>query len=116
SHLLSEVELSCREVAIMDRGRIVLSGKVSELIAGKGYRLRASGVPERLFEELRGRALSAALRDGLAEFQFATREELNLAVDLVRGEGGWLESITPTTSTLEEVFMRVVRPQGQRGT
>jgi len=111
SHLLGEVEMFCREVAIMDHGRIVASGKVKDLTAGKGYRLTAARVPEAAFEELRALAVTAAYRDGLAEFQFRTREEVNRAVDLVRAQGGWLESIIPTSSTLEEVFMRTVRPE-----
>jgi len=113
SHLLSEVELFCREVAIMDRGRLVLAGKMRDLTAGKGYRLVAALVPEAVFDELRSQAASAAFRDGFAEFHFRTREDLHRAVDLVRAQGGWLESITPTTSTLEEVFLRTVRRQSE---
>lgn len=109
SHLLGEVEMFCREVAILDRGRVALSGQVRELTAGKGYRLTAANVAERLFEQLRAQAGAAALRDGLAQFHFATREELNQAVDLLRAERCLLESITPTVSTLEEVFLRTIR-------
>ncbi len=108
SHLLAEVELFCEEVAILDRGRVALSGKVRDLTAGGSYCLTAVGVPERLFEELRTGATAAALRDGLAELHFATREQLNEAVDRLRAQQCPLESIIPTRSTLEEVFMRTV--------
>ena len=114
SHLLTEVELFCKEVAIMDRGRLVLSGKVRDLIAGKGYRLTALNVPERLFERLREQASAAAMRDGLAEFQFASREEVNGALDLLRAAGCLVESIAPTTSTLEQVFLRTVGKEGSQ--
>ena len=109
SHLLAEVELFCREVAILDHGKVALEGKVKELTAGKGYRLTAAQVPERLRDELRARAALTAARDGLLEFQFPTREETNRAVDLLRAEGSEIESIVPTTSTLEDVFVRTVR-------
>ncbi|MBM3744586.1 MAG: ABC transporter ATP-binding protein [Acidobacteria bacterium] len=108
SHLLAEVELFCREVAILHRGRVALVGKVKELTAGKGYRLVAAGVPERLEAELRARVAAAARRDGLLELQFPSREEANQALDLLRREGCEIESLTPTTSTLEDVFMRTV--------
>lgn len=108
SHLLVEVELFCREVAILHRGKVALVGKVKELTAGKGYVLKAPQVPERLHDELRARAAAAACRDGLSEFQFLSREEVNQAVDLLRAERCEIEGITPTTSTLEEVFMRTV--------
>lgn len=108
SHLLTEVELACQEVAILDRGRVVLAGKVRELIRDGGYRLTALGVPEQLFERLRTWASAAALRDGAAELRFATREQLNEAVDLLRAERCLVESIVPMSSTLEQVFMRAV--------
>jgi len=108
SHLLGEVELFCREIAIMDHGRLALMGNTRELTAGKGYRLIAAGVPGRLAEELKAKAAAAAIRDGLCEFQFSTREEVNRALDLLRAEHCEIESIVPTTSTLEEIFMKTV--------
>jgi ABC-2 type transport system ATP-binding protein len=108
SHLLGEVELFCREIAILDHGGIALIGKTRELTAGKGYRLKAANVPERLAEELRSQAAAAVMRDELFEFQFATREEVNQALDLLRARQCEVESILPTTSTLEEIFMRTV--------
>jgi ABC-2 type transport system ATP-binding protein len=109
SHLLAEVELFCREVAILHRGKVALVGKVKELTAGKGYRLTASGVAEKLESELREKAMAAASRDGLLEFQFADRELLNQAIDALRAGGADIESLAPTTSTLEEVFFRTVQ-------
>jgi ABC-2 type transport system ATP-binding protein len=108
SHLLAEVELFCSEVAILQRGRVALLGKVKELTAGQGYRLAAAQVPERLADTLRARASAFAAKDGLFEFQFPSREEVNGAVDLLRAENCEIEEIARTTSTLEEVFMRTV--------
>jgi ABC-2 type transport system ATP-binding protein len=108
SHLLAEVELFCREVAILHRGKVALVGKVKELTAGKGYSLSAASVPERLEEDLRARASAAASRDGLLELQFASRQQVNEALDLLRAAGCEIESLLPTASTLEEVFMRTV--------
>jgi ABC-2 type transport system ATP-binding protein len=108
SHLLVEVELFCREVAILHRGRVALVGKVKELTAGKGYKLSVGQVPERLEGELRAKAAAVAVRDGMLELQFLSREEANQAIDLLRGERCEIESLAPTSSTLEEVFMRTV--------
>jgi ABC-2 type transport system ATP-binding protein len=108
SHLLVEVELFCREVAILDRGKVALVGKVKELTAGKGYRLTATEVPDRLAETLRARAAAFAAKDGLMEFQFQSRAEVNEVVDLLRAERCEIEAIAQTSSTLEDVFMRTV--------
>jgi ABC-2 type transport system ATP-binding protein len=108
SHLLVEVELFCREVAILHRGKVALSGKMHDLTAGKGYRLTVAQAPEPLLDELRAKATSMANRDGLMDFQFATRELVNEAVDLLRAQRCDIEALAPTTSTLEEIFVRTV--------
>lgn len=108
SHLLVEVEMFCREVAILHQGKVALSGKVADLIAGKGYRLTVSQAPENLLDQLRSQATSMAARNGLVDFQFPTRELANQAVDLVRAGQYEIEALTPTTSTLEDVFVRTV--------
>ncbi|MGP0075136.1 MAG: ABC transporter ATP-binding protein [Bryobacteraceae bacterium] len=108
SHLLAEVETLCREVAILHKGKVALSGKMQDLTAGKGYRLTVAQLPEALAEQLRGSASSMAVRDGLVDFQFPSRESANGALDLLRSEHCEIEALAPTTSTLEEVFVRTV--------
>ena len=108
SHLLVEVELFCREVAILHQGKVAVSGKVTDLIAGKGYRLTISQAPQNLLDQLRSQATSMAARNGLVDFQFPSRELANQALDLVRAEHCEVEALAPTTSTLEDVFVRTV--------
>lgn len=108
SHLLAEVETFCREVAILHKGKVALSGTMADLTAGKGYRLTVADAPEAVIEELRGKATSMASRNGFVDFQFATRQSVNEAVDLLRSQRCEIEALAPTTSTLEEVFVRTV--------
>jgi ABC-2 type transport system ATP-binding protein len=108
SHLLAEVETLCREVAILHKGKVALSGKMHDLTAGKGYRLTVAQPSDALSEELRTRATSMAVRDGWVDFQFPSRELANGAVDLLRAQQCEIEALAPTTSTLEEVFVRTV--------
>lgn len=108
SHLLAEVESFCREVAILHKGKVALTGTVKELTAGKGYRVTAAQVPEALRSALALRATSMGVNGPLIDFQFANRNEANQAVDLLRAQSCEIESLTPTTSTLEEVFVKTV--------
>lgn len=111
SHLLAEVELFCREVAIIQKGKLALSGTVQELTAGSGYRVEGMHVPEPLETELRARARSFAANNGSLQLLFGTREEANQAVDLLRANGCEIESLGRTKSTLEDVFMKTVDTQ-----
>jgi len=108
SHLLVEVELFCRDVAIIHHGKVAAEGSVHDLTAGSGYQVEAESVPEQLETELRSRARGAALRNGSLHLTFATREEANSAVDLLRAARCEIECLARTTSTLEEVFVKTV--------
>ncbi len=103
SHQLMEVEACCEEVAILRKGRVALSGRVKELTAGKGYRVTALNVPETLTTELQG-----SLTENGVEFRFPTREAANSALDQLRAAQAEVESLMPTTSTLEEVFVKTL--------
>ena len=103
SHQLAEVEATCGEVAILRKGRVALTGRVKELTAGKGYRVTALGVPEALITELRG-----TVHEGEVTIQFSTREGVNAALDQLRAAHSEVESVIPTTSTLEEIFVKTL--------
>jgi ABC-2 type transport system ATP-binding protein len=115
SHLLAEVELFCREVAIIQKGKLALTGTVEELTSGSGYRVESVGVPEILETELRAKARSFAANNGSLSLLFGTREEANRAVDLLRSNACEIESLGRSRSTLEEVFMKTVDPQAGDG-
>jgi ABC-2 type transport system ATP-binding protein len=108
SHLLAEVELFCRDVAIIHRGKLALEGKIKDLTAGSGYRVEAEHAPDRLVDELRAQASGVSSQNGTVQFLFANREVANHAVDLLRAEKCEIEAMVRTKSTLEEVFMRTV--------
>jgi ABC-2 type transport system ATP-binding protein len=105
SHLLGEVELFCREVAIIDHGRVALTGAVKELTAGKGYRVTAANVPPALLDRLRGEPA----HDSISTFRFNTRDDANQAIDALRSAGAEIESVAPSTNTLEEIFLRTIQ-------
>ncbi len=109
SHLLQEVELFCHDVAIIQKGRLALAGSVASLTGGSGFRVEAANVPELVEKDLRQRAKTCERTEDLLRLSFNTREEANLAVDLLRAAGSEIESFSRTRSTLEEVFMSTVK-------
>ncbi len=108
SHLLAEVELFCREVAIIQKGKLALTGTVQDLTSGSGYRVESVNVPETLETELRAKAKSFVATNGNLSLLFGSREEANHAVDQLRATGAEIESLGQSRSTLEEVFMKTV--------
>ena len=51
---------------------------------------------------------AGAANNGNVTFLFSTREQVNAAIDALRAEGSEIESVVPTASTLEDVFVKAV--------
>jgi ABC-2 type transport system ATP-binding protein len=102
SHLLSEVESFCEYVAILNKGHLALEGKISSLIAGRGYRVAASGLSPNALDEIRASG-ATILSDA---FQVNSREAANNLIDIIRAAGGLVESVTASNSSLEDIFIQ----------
>jgi ABC-2 type transport system ATP-binding protein len=88
SHLLSEVELVCDRVAIVDRGRLVTSGRPDELARPRGVEVETAA--------------------GTRVFEGASREEAPAIVARLVAEGEEVFGVRVLRSTLEDVYMEAV--------
>ena len=68
-------------------------------------------LPERAVDDLRSIAISIVRGEESVEIQAATREEANVIIDKVRAAGGFVEGMSASSSSLEEVFIRTTRPE-----
>jgi ABC-2 type transport system ATP-binding protein len=109
SHQLPEVQELCDRVAIVDRGRVVYEGALSDLRrqGGAGYRLR-TGDDTRTLEIARGvdGIEDARLEDGGVSLQADERHVGELSLALGRA-GVAILSLTPELATLEDLFFRL---------
>jgi ABC-2 type transport system ATP-binding protein len=109
SHLLGEVEAFCEYAAILDKGRLVLEGKISSLTTGRGYRIGISYLPDPALAALR-QAGAAIIPSGAGvQLQASTCEQANQFIDIIRSAGGLIESLEASSSSLEDVFIRATQ-------
>jgi ABC-2 type transport system ATP-binding protein len=107
SHLLTEVEMVCDRVAMVDRGRVIASGTLDELLGGKSCRLRVTG-------------LDVRQRAGLSHFgeldddgEWLTVRGLDpervpeLVNEIVR-LGGRVYAVEPRQLSLEDRFLQLL--------
>src|SRR3954451_8948145 len=110
SHLLAEVESFCEYVAILHKGRLALEGKVSSLVAGRGYSVIAAKVPGEALSLLKCIGeVSIAAESEFTEIRVKDREGMNQAIDEIRASGGLIERVSHRNSSLEEVFIQATR-------
>jgi ABC-2 type transport system ATP-binding protein len=111
SHLLAEVESFCEYVAILKKGQLALEGKISSLVAGTGYSIVASNLPESAREAFKQRGIAIALHDSGLELHAGSREESNQIIDSIRAAGGFIESMHVSNISLEDVFIRTTQTE-----
>jgi ABC-2 type transport system ATP-binding protein len=115
SHLLDEVEKICDEVAIVDRGRIVLQGSIAELAAGGQQTiLVATSDDERalvLLSEHRAVESAAGLESGGIHATFRPDVEADVAADDISRRivlaGLTIRRFEPARASLEQRFLEI---------
>ena len=109
SHLLSEIELTCDEVAILRQGRVVAQGSVEVLTSQRDrVRLSVEALTDCVRAALAGLGQLTELESGELEMLLADdRAAADVAAAVVRA-GGRLTSLRPQRESLEDLFVRVV--------
>ena len=103
SHLLSEIELICHRVAILNKGRLIQVGKTAELLVSHDrYEVTARRVPPAIFE-------GSQLRDGHLVFTVPAKLQRD-ALQRIWAIGGEVLSVNPVRRSLEEVFLEMTKP------
>lgn len=111
SHLLSEVELVCDDVAFIDRGRIVESGPLERLLAGSSEvevgLARPFTPPETLFEAHDAFRL-LAVEDRCLVVALPRMDAVPDLVELLVRSGARIASVAVRKRSLESVFLERV--------
>ncbi|HYI13395.1 MAG TPA: ABC transporter ATP-binding protein [Thermoanaerobaculia bacterium] len=114
SHLLSEIEMTCDRVAVLRHGKVAAFGSVAELTHQTAnyktsYKMVATPVDDRLVASFRETGAGVERVNGHMVLSVTDVEHLNALVDRLRAGGGVLSELTPVRSTLEDVFVDLIR-------
>jgi len=109
SHLLSEIEMICDRVAILDRGSVARLGKTSELLESTDQcEVVVQGVKAGLFPEAEARAGRLYLRAPVA-----TQRAI---IERAWAAGGEVVSVNPVKKSLESFFLELAETHaGKKG-
>jgi ABC-2 type transport system ATP-binding protein len=133
THILPEVEQTCKQVIIINKGKLVATDSVRNLqarargaesvvveIAGRNGNLEA-GIVKHKLEQVDGvsRVLSKGLDNGRVIFEVESQKGRFVRGDLARAvvECGWdLNELRPAAMSLEEIFLQLTRSEALLGT
>jgi ABC-2 type transport system ATP-binding protein len=110
SHLLSEIELTCDRVAVLRNGKVAAAGTIDELTRkSERYKMVAAPVDDSLLAAFRETGAGVERVNGHMVLSVDNLQHLNALVDRLRANGGVLSELSPLRSTLEDVFVDLVR-------
>jgi ABC-2 type transport system ATP-binding protein len=107
SHLLSEVEQVCDRVAVVDRGRVIASGTMDELLSGTAVKVRVTGIGPADKQTLASFGPMDDEGDQLT-FTNLTPEKVPELVAAIVGLGGRIYEVAPRHQTLEDRFLQLL--------
>jgi len=113
SHLLSEVEMFCDEVAILHHGKLLRQGSVQELTTSEQrFRIHAEVKNDELMKKIRDRASTAEVQNSHIDVAVPSAESLNKIIDLLRQHGALIQAIVPQRQSLEDSFIQTIQTSG----
>ncbi|HZU57509.1 MAG TPA: ATP-binding cassette domain-containing protein [Actinocrinis sp.] len=108
---MEEAEALARQIAVMDRGRIIASGSPEELkhqVAGRRLRVRpADAIDLPVLQALMAEVLGTAREEGIGQVSgpLAEDEQLNLVLREIAAKEIALADVSTFTASLDEVFI-----------
>src|SRR5262249_54231924 len=107
SHLLTEVEMVCDRVAMVDRGRVIATGTLDDLLGGHACRIRVTGldVGQRRSLQRFGRLDDDG--EWIVILGLEAERVPEVVADVVR-MGGRVYAVEPRSQTLEDRFLQLL--------
>ncbi len=113
SHLLSEIEMICDRVAILNKGKIVRSGSIDDLVKdGTGWRFFVRNLPSDLDLSQFGVEIEGSGSDVEIIMESGAPAQLNELIDRLRAAGVTILSIERHRRSLETGFIEIIEREG----
>jgi ABC-2 type transport system ATP-binding protein len=116
SHLLSEVEMITDQIAILNKGTLIKEGNVRDLTqAGFEYQIVLDqNVTQEKLNELRNISAHFANISHKFSVKVSDTYELNSVIDQIRSSGVVIESFTAVKTSLEDLFINVIKESNKK--
>jgi ABC-2 type transport system ATP-binding protein len=111
SHVLSDAEALCSRVAILAKGRLIATGRLTDMLAfrARGWELVIAGASESMIAHLGSRVVNAVrISDGRYTLDLPLEPPPEHLLAELTAAGAHLVSLNPVRGTLEDFFVQEV--------
>ncbi len=112
SHILSDAEMICDRVGILNKGMLVACGELSELLSTKvkEYEAVISEASVKAIDILRQKATKTLFHENEVMLHFTSEDGVKELMQCIAAGEANLVSFTPRRDNLEEYFIRKISP------
>lgn len=111
SHQLSDVEMVCDRVGIMNRGKLVRVGRLEDLLLVGEMEIAVEGLNASQIEQVEKVASRVYKKNGDCLLYADGNDKAQEIIDLVREQGGRIISVMPLRRSLEELFVEIIKEE-----
>lgn len=97
----------CDRVAMIERGRVIVSGTLKELTGGTGVRIRLTGLDGQV--DSLGKWGPLQVEEDWLSFSDVTSEQVPALVEELVARGDRVHAVIPGRRSLEDRFMELLR-------
>jgi len=109
SHLLSEVEMTCTEIGILNKGKLIRVGGMQSLLRPVHcVDIRVGELPAETMEKIHDMASNVEASDGELTVTLDSEEQIPLLARLIMDSGAMMREFTPRSQQLEEIFVQSI--------
>ncbi|CAN5547681.1 ABC transporter ATP-binding protein [soil metagenome] len=112
THILSDIEALCDNVAILREGKLAATGKLDDLLTQSGetqvFEINVKGVSAESLEKDISQIAGASIfpKANGANIQVLDETDIDKILQITRNSGGSLVSVQPVRQSLEELFVK----------
>jgi ABC-2 type transport system ATP-binding protein len=111
THILSDIEALCDQVAILRGGKLAATGKLDELLTQSGetqrFEVNLKGISaESIGEKLAAVGASVSAKPSGISIQVSSETDVEKVLAISQASGGKLISVQPVKQSLEELFVK----------
>ena len=111
SHLLSEIEMICDRVAILNKGLLVKEGRVEDITSTDSYTFITSELTDEVFNLLLSEYKAVLQSKTTFLIPANSLETVNTVIDFLRSKNVLIQSVSKEKITLENKFINLIEHQ-----
>ncbi|MHB9053711.1 MAG: ABC transporter ATP-binding protein [Thermoleophilia bacterium] len=113
SHLLSEVEMTCSQIGILNKGKLIRLGDIESLVQPTHcVDIRVEGLPAEALDKIRKVAANIEGSNGDMTVMLKDEAQVSLLAKIIMESGAVLREFTPRSQQLEEIFVQSIEESG----